>query len=164
MEPRNSKAVQNEIERERERTAVREAYESVGAALGSLPARSDERNFERYVSLQEAYFDLKATLRALDPEFQRFDSLGHTGMNVPTAHGQFEAVTVEDEHGEWEVPTRQDSFRVFSSFEVAHPMNPHTTSAVTVDHVISQDGDVSVEINGKPLDDIPPSDDSRAPW
>lgn len=132
-----------------ERQNVRDAYESVEEALGSLGIRD-----EQYETLHKEYFALKARLRALDPEFQAMDLSG-TRLNVPHASSVFDPPTVEDEHGEWEAPTKStDQIRVLDSVTVADPKNPHVTHGVTVDHAIFPSGNVRVEVNALPLDEV----------
>lgn len=118
---------------------------------------------DRYIELQRAYFGAKAALLARDEEFQSMDLSGRD-VAVPSSHTPETNPTVTDENGEWEVPTRTDSYRVLDAIGVARPKNPHTTHTVTIDHRITQDGEVIPEVNAHELPDLPPSDDSRAPW
>lgn len=133
-----------------EREQVKQAYEHVGTALEALYV-SD--NFDRFCALQTAYFRLKAALRAMNAEFQQME-LDGTRLHVPHASAVFDPTTAEDKHGEWEFPTRWDSYRVLDGIEVCKPNNPHTTMAVHVDHRISPKGEVTVEINGTKLADL----------
>lgn len=147
-----------------ERVSVEFAYDSVRNALSTLSKSDSRRNFDRYVSLQSALFDLKAALRALDPEFQAMELSG-TDLAIPSAaHHIGEYPGTRDEYGEWELPTAYDDFRVLDAVQACRPENPHTTHHVSVDHRVTPGGDVHVEVNGHPLDEIPPDDDSRAPW
>lgn len=133
-----------------ELVAVEDAYRAVGDALEAL---SLVDQFDHYVALQRRYFDLKAAVLARSPEFQRVDLPG-TNVHVPSSLSARENERAEGAHGVFEVPGRVTNFRVLDGLAVADPDNPHTTRGVTVDHVIDLDGSVSVEVDGKPLDQL----------
>ena len=127
---------------------LRDAYETVGAALGSLSLSS---NTERFLSLQKEYFELKAALLARDEEFQDVDMDGKNIFVPELRRPGVDNPTATDTFGEVEMPTRDGEFSILDGFTVAKPSNPHTTYTVHMDHVISEDGgDVSVRINAGP--------------
>lgn len=137
------------------------AFERARKAMGDLLGHvMDEEGIDAFTELQRTYFDLWAGERARDPDFQAVDMDG-TRLNVPHVPRPMDEPTVTDEHGEWEAPTRQHSFdgepatfRVLDGLQVCYPENPTRTVAVTVDHVVSQDGEVTCEVNGTPLAEV----------
>lgn len=150
----SAKMAQTEVDNEAEnnQSGVEAAYEAVDEALQQL---SITENRERWCELQKQYFDLKAAVLARDEEFQNID-LDGTRMNVPSSHAIVgDNPTAQDELGEVELPTRNDDFRVLDGIQVADPDNPHTTHAVTIDHVVEIGGEVRLEINAKSLDELP---------
>lgn len=143
--------VESGIGAENNQSGVEAAYEAVGDALQELDITE---NREQWCGLQKQYFDLKASVLAQDEEFQSMD-LDGTRLNVPSSHAVVgDNPTAQDDLGEVELPTRNDEFRVLDGVQVADPKNPHTTHAVTVDHVIETDGSVRVEVNADTLDEI----------
>lgn len=147
----SAKATQTDGGNEAETNPVEAAYEAVGEALQQLDM-TEHRG--RWISLQRHYFDLRAAVLARDEEFQTVD-LGGTDLYVPTAHRPgVDNPTVADELGEVELPTRGDNFRVLDGVQVANPLNPHVTHAVTIDHVIETDGEVRLEVNALPLESV----------
>lgn len=127
------------------------AYEAIDEAMKELDLREHR---DQWCELQRRYFDLKAAMLARDPEFQDIDLSG-TRLNVPSSHAVVgDNPTAEDELGEVELPTRNEGFRILDGLQVADPENPHITHAVTVDHVIETDGDVRLEVNALPIDQV----------
>lgn len=138
-------------EMENSQTNIEAAYEAVGDALQELDLTEHR---DQWTALQKQYFDLKAAVLARDGDFQQMD-LGGTEVSVPSVHHHsVENPTTEDELGEVELPTKNDSFRVLDGVRVADPENPHVTHGVTVDHVIETDGEVTLEINAVPLEEV----------
>lgn len=131
--------------------AFREARESVGDVLKHVMA---EEGVESFTEMQQLYFRLRAGEKARDPDFQAVDLPG-TRLNIPNSDRVVvDNPSVEDRHGEVIAPTKHDQFRVLDGLSVLDPTNPFTTHAVTVDHVITPDGDVRCEVNGVPLDEV----------
>lgn len=132
-------------------SGIEAAKQAVKQAMEGLDMREHR---EQWLDLQRRFFDLEAARLARDDEFQNIDLRG-TRLNVPSSHAVVgDNPTARDELGEIELPTRDDDFRVLDGVRVADPDNPHTTHAVTVDHVIETDGDVRVEVNALPLDEV----------
>lgn len=52
------------------------------------------------------------------------------------------------------VSTRPDGARSLDGIQVVDPRNPFTTHAVTIDHEIDTDGNVTCEINGVEIDEL----------
>lgn len=151
----SAQATNAAIESDDDQSSLKRAYDAVNGALQEL-SLSDHK--DQWIALQQRYFDLKAAMRARDPEFQNID-LGGTRLHVPSSHARIgNNPTVEDVHAEVEVPTRNDGFRVLDGLQVCDATNPHTTHAVHVDHVITTAGDVRLEVNASTLDELPGGD------
>ena len=116
-----------DLDRCRDVDAVRETYETVDEALKVMDP-SDDR--EAWLDLQGLLFDLKAAERARDPEFQQ---ISLEGTRVTTSRG---------------------TARVLDGMQVCEPENPHITHAVTIDHEISGEGEVTCEVNAVPVDEV----------
>lgn len=149
----SAKATQAEAEigAENDQSDIEAAKETVQQALRELDMTEHR---EQWFELQRRFFDLEAARLARDDEFQEME-LDGTRLNVPSSHAIVgDNPTAQDEHGEVELPTRDESFRVLDAVQVADPENPHTTHRVSVDHVIETDGEVRLEVNALTLDEV----------
>ena len=127
---------------------IEAAKDAVGDALGQIGVGN-----HRYVQVQQMFFDLEAARLARDSEFQDVDLNGN--VHVPSSHRRVAPnPTAQDELGEVELPTRDAHFSVLAGMQVADPKNPHTKHAVHVDHVIEPTGEIEVQINGQPVDEL----------
>lgn len=127
---------------------IEAAKDAVDNALREMGAGNS-----RFVQVQQLFFDLEAARLARDDEFQQIDLNGE--IHVPSSyHRVTPNQTVQDDLGEVEMPTRMGRFSHLAGLQVADPKNPHTKHAVHVDHVIEQDGEVRVDINGQPLGEM----------
>lgn len=130
---------------------IEAAKEAVEQAMKELDMTEHR---EQWLELQRRFFDLEAARLARDDDFQEIE-LDGTRLNVPSSHAVVgDNPTAQDELGEVELPTRNESFRVLDGIQVADPENPHNTHAVTVDHVIETNGEVRVEVNALGLDEL----------
>ena len=116
-----------DLDRCRDLDGVRETYETVDEALKAMDPADDR---DAWLDLQGLLFDLKAAERARDPEFQRIEMDG-TRFNAS-----------------------RGKVRVLDGLQVCDPTNPHITHAVTVDHDITGEGEVTCEINAVPIDEV----------
>lgn len=133
-----------------------EAWKDAADAVGDLLEHvMEEEGFDAFLDMQKSFFKLQAGVRARDPEFQAVEMPG-TRLNIPSSRRVVgDNPSVQDEHGEWVVPTRHDGFRVLDGLQVIRPDgSPFTTHAVTVDHVVTPEGEVRPEVNGVVLDEV----------
>ena len=127
---------------------IEAAKDAVDNALQELSVSND-----RFAQVQQLFFDLEAARLARDDEFQEIDLSG--SIHVPSSRRRVAPnPAARDVLGEVELPTRDSHFSHLAGLQVADPKNPHTKHAVHVDHVIEQDGEVRVDINGQPLGEL----------
>lgn len=148
----NHQNPQTKAGKQKQKAQLERTYNNLKTILSDL---SLTENPNQWGAVQKALFEVKAALRARDSEFQEIDLPG-TRLNVPTSQRIVgDNPTVDTENGELEVPTKEDNIRILDDFGVCDPKNPHQTKAVTIDHEITTDGEIKVEINGTDLADIP---------
>jgi len=127
---------------------IEAAKQAVGKSLRKMSISNS-----RFAQVQQLYFELEAARLARDEDFQEIDLSG--SIHVPSSHRRIAPnPTAQDELGEVELPTRDAHFSHLAGLQVADPKNPHTKHAVHVDHVIEPDGEVRVDINGRPLAEL----------
>jgi len=133
-----------------------EAWKEARDAVSKLTNEVlEEEGFDAFLDMQETLFELQAGVRARDPEFQDVNLPG-TRINIPSSDRVVgDNPSVSDEHGEWVVPTKHREFRVLDDLRVTRPDgSPYTEHAVSVDHVITPEGEVRPEVNAVPLDEV----------